>query len=98
MECVKCGKPLKRTYKYCPDCAPFRLKCQRVNPIIMYECPCRDENKVKHHPNNVFPELVVKLCHSCHHLEHERRNDYGLKHPRNHWYFYNNERRYDLCL
>jgi len=39
---------------------------------IIYECPCHVEKKELHHWNYFEPYQVMKLCRSCHAIEHGR--------------------------
>ncbi len=39
---------------------------------IIYECPCDDQNKKKHHFDYSFPYDVFLLCQRCHMEEHKK--------------------------
>jgi hypothetical protein len=39
---------------------------------ILYECKCNTKIKVYHHPDYSKFQDVVRLCNTCHQLEHKR--------------------------
>jgi hypothetical protein len=40
--------------------------------IILYECACDVEKKLRHHPDYSKPAEVMLLCRKCHAQEHKR--------------------------
>jgi len=79
------GKVFEVPYKYCPNCLPSdhpRLQCRAQTMAnqypekvkIIYECPCDDQNKKKHHFDYSFPYDVFLLCQRCHMEEHKKIN------------------------
>lgn len=76
----RCNKPSVACCGY--ECYQIRDKIRRdrkdklngtENGLnVLYECKCISQDKVYHHPNYQKPKEVIKLCHSCHKLEHSR--------------------------
>ena len=78
--CKVCGKPALKHRKFCLDHLHFGtvIKSNPQEICILYECPCQSEKtKNHHHPDPSQRYVVVKLCPSCHHMEHERLGSYG---------------------
>ena len=85
--CIGCGSELngKSPNSYCCDSCKldkykFRNKIDRNDFIrenetglkILYECKCRNEFKINHHFDYDRPKEIIKLCRSCHRIEHWR--------------------------
>jgi len=91
--CILCGRvipkePFMLNKKKCPFCLTDREMKQAVISLsntspetaILYECPCKDENKINHHPRYDKPFWVVRLCNIDHKVEHIRTGTlYGGK-------------------
>jgi len=77
--CLACGKKyIKGGTKFCSRHQSRHYKMRQHEELItiLYECPCKSDAKILHHPDNNESFLVFKLCNPCHKREHIRRGDY----------------------
>jgi hypothetical protein len=44
-----------------------------IDMKILYECKCKSKHKENHHFDYSRPTEVIRLCSSCHKIEHRRR-------------------------
>ena len=50
-----------------------RIVARNLSKVkVLYECPCKSDNKHNHHFDYTRPFEVIRLCPGCHRIEHKR--------------------------